>query len=70
MVSTKDLNPKNRQTIGMEIALHTDNFYRCRHKDYVKIYFLANLSLFFIDFLLILLNSLPKQSCCKMRLLS
>ena len=50
MVSTKDLNPKNRQTIGMEIALHTDNFYRCRHKDYVKIYFLANLSLFFYRF--------------------
>ena len=63
--SKKQTNDRNGDCIA-----YTDNFYRCRHKDYVKIYFLANLSLFFIDFLLILLNSLPKQSCCKMRLLS
>ena len=27
MVSTEDLNPKNRRKIGMEIALHTEIFF-------------------------------------------
>ena len=46
MVSTEDLNPKNRRKIGMEIALHTENFFRCRHRDYIFKKFLANLGLF------------------------